>query len=193
MSDALGKNHIRNPGPLGRNGQERVDCFKRTIDVLTLLVLTGGFYFAYDQAEKINLSLRKSQHNNDLAVWNAISQQWLALDKLFIENPEIRPYIYSKQDISPSDAAFNRIHPYATYILDFIDFAESSATGEQHEVNFIHPEAWELYFMQIFSSSPMVCRELFADELIFNSRTRSLAHRACDAKAAAAKGAAMRD
>jgi hypothetical protein len=58
MSKKPGENGVKGPAPLGQNGRERVDWFKRTMDILTLLVLIGGFYFAYDQAEKINLSLR---------------------------------------------------------------------------------------------------------------------------------------
>lgn len=165
--------------------REPTDWFKRIIDIVTLLVLIGGFYFAYDQAQKINATLKEAQRNNDLAIWNPISQQWLALDKLFIDNPEVRPYLYGGKEVAADSPDFGKIYPFVIYVLDFIDYAGSSASGSKPEINFLSPEVWEIYFMQIFANSPMVCRELFRNAAIYSPKTRSMAGRACVDKSAA--------
>ena len=63
--------------------------------------------------------------------------------------------------------------------LDFIDYAASSPTEEKAEMDFIHPESWQTYFMKIFGNSPAVCHELFGNETIYSQTTRSLGHHAC--------------
>ena len=158
-----------------------VDWFKRAIDLLSIAILLGGFYFTYDQANKINLSIRESRHNNDLAVWNSVSQQWLALDKIFIDKPEMRKYVFSGVDIQQDDPKYPEVQPYVTFVVDFIDYVESSYDpSSKEQKDLLHPEAWEIYFMQIFARSPLACREVLKNEPIYNPQTRKVAHSMCE-------------
>ena len=69
--------------------------FDRTIDVLTLLVITVGLIFAVDQAYEIRNSIDSAKKsidatnaNTNFQTWNSIAQEWLDLDGLFIEHPK---------------------------------------------------------------------------------------------------------
>jgi hypothetical protein len=44
-----------------RSVRDGVDWFTRSIDILNLLILVGGFYFIVDQVYKINISIKESE------------------------------------------------------------------------------------------------------------------------------------
>lgn len=163
--------------------REGVDWLKRSIDVVTLLILAAGFYLVGDQVSQIKISIKESQRTAALATWNSVFQQWLALDKLFIENPEVRPYIYSHKDISNDDPNFTTIQAYAIYIVDFMEYVETNYISENNSTYCTHPEELEPYFFQIFSNSPIVCRVLFTNGQNLYARTKNLALHSCSVQA----------
>ena len=165
-----------------RNGREGVDWFKRSIDIVALLILAVGFYFIYDQISRIDSSVKESQKSADLATWNSVYQQWLILDKLFVDNPDIRPYIYSRKDISEDDPNYGKVQSYALYVINLIEYAEGSRISEDSAYS-ARRETLEQYFFQIFANSPIVCRVLFTSDQSLYARTKHLAHHSCSVHA----------
>ena len=166
-----------------RSVREEVNWFKRSIDIVTLLILAAAFYFIVDRTSLINLNIKDSQRSTALATWNSVFQQWFTVDKLLIENPDVRPYIYARKDISRDDPNFTKVESYAIYIVDLIDYVETNYIADKNFMYFVHPEALERYFFQIFANSPIVCRVLFANEQDFYVRTKNLARHSCSMQA----------
>jgi hypothetical protein len=162
---------------------ERPDLFSRFMDVLTLLVLAGGFYYAVDQAKKVGDNLVEAQRTNDLATWNSVAQQWLAMDQMFVQHPEFRDYIYSSKVVERSDQTYNEKLSVAAFVLDFIDYAVGSYANlpseNRHLKEMVHPEGWVAEFRLIFSRSALVCQLLFDNEEIYSPATRELGRTAC--------------
>jgi hypothetical protein len=106
-----------------------VDWFKRVIDVLTLLIITGGFLLAIDEATRIRESLDESRRTNEFSLWNSVAQQWLEMDKTFVDNGDVRKYIYEGAHIDQSDKQhYEHVVAVAYMTLDFIDYTISSYT-----------------------------------------------------------------
>lgn len=157
------------------------------VDVLTLLVVAVGLYLGFDQAKKIADSLAEAQRNNDLSQWNSVSQQWLAMDHVFLEHPGSRDYIFGNRDLKENDPDYKEHLAVAAFVLDFMDYAVSSYSNVPnvpHLVALVHPEGWAYEFGVIFSNSPVVCRMLFEHEQGYNLGTRELARRDCKVKPA---------
>jgi hypothetical protein len=160
---------------------ERTDWFKRCIDVLTLIVVAGGFWAAIDQAKKLTDTVEEAQRSSDLASWNNVSQQWLAMDSLFISHPDARAIIWSGKDVDESDPQYPEDKAIAAFVLDFMDYAASltEMLNDRHTKPLLHPEGWASAFMMIFKNSPMACRVLHENELAYSGTTRNLARNAC--------------
>jgi hypothetical protein len=65
------------------SGQERVDWFKRFLDVLTALILGIGLYFAWDQAEKLTQSINSNNNSINISSVAALGNQGMEIDKIF--------------------------------------------------------------------------------------------------------------
>ena len=138
------------------NGNHSSDWIKRTIDIITVVILGGGLWYAKDQAEKFQTNLNAS-------TWNNIGTQLLTVDKLFVESPDMVKYFYSGTDINPGDTDYEKAAAIATYHLDFFD--NFSGSVKQMDRDFFDVEAYEEYFRTMFTKSPILCRILERDLL----------------------------
>jgi hypothetical protein len=153
-----------------------VDWFKRITDVITAIVLIAGFAFTISQIWRL-------QESTDLAAWNAVSQQWLEVDKLLIQNPEARKYMYSDIPAPADGPASDRVKATGLYVLDFVDNAISTSnyiiTKYPHAYSVIHPKEWENYFRATFFRSLVICTILIEMPEGFNPETRRIGEDAC--------------
>jgi hypothetical protein len=93
---------------------------KRVIETLTAVVLVAGFALTVSQ-------LWRLQEGADMGAWDAVSKQWLELDKMMIANPDVRKYLYEKNPL-PADASDrDKVLAAGRYILDLIDNAVSTS------------------------------------------------------------------
>jgi hypothetical protein len=160
-----------------------VDWFKRVIDVLTLLIITGGFLLAIDQATKIRESLEESRKTNEFSLWNSVAQQWLGLDRIFVDNEDVRKFIYGNVPITEGHKNYEHVVPVAYMTLDFIDYVISTYTrligSNERLTKIVYPEEWKNYFTGIFSTSPIICQLLSHDPESYDPETRKLADEPC--------------
>lgn len=162
-----------------QSDREGVDWARKGIDIITLLILAAGFYFIITQISQLNSNLKEAQRSNYLGTWNYVFQQWLDLDKMLIDNPDVGPYIYFRKDISSDDSEFPKIQSYATYIIDFIDYVENNYMVDERFRYFVHPEALESHFFWIFANSPIVCRLLLSSDPNLYTKIKDLARHSC--------------
>jgi len=163
--------------------REGVDWARRSIDIITLLILAAGFYFIVTEVSQLNSNMKETQRSNYLASWNYVFQQWLDFDKMIIDNPDVRPYIYFRKDISSDDPEFEKIQSFVTYIIDFIDFAENNYVVDERFRYFVHPDILESRFFWIFANSPVVCRMLLTSSSTLYTKIKDLARHSCGMQA----------
>ena len=92
-----------------RNGREGVDWFRRSIDIVALLILAVGFYFIYDQVSRIDSSVKESQRSADLATWNSVYQQWLIWIRSLSTIQTLYHTSISRKDISEDGANYGKV------------------------------------------------------------------------------------
>lgn len=173
------------------------DWFKRFIDTATLLIITVGLYFAWDQASKLNESLETSNRNNNIATWNSISNQGMDLDKIFIANPGFQKYFFSSVPIDERNPSFDKASAIATFILDYFDSVmnlirdfpeEAYSQKPSHSGNkensphkpYIERDVWNAYFQSVFHSSPLLCATLKSSWNTYGSEMKRLGGGACN-------------
>jgi hypothetical protein len=87
----------------------------KMVETVTLLVLAGGLWFAYDQAKKIEESITVFNRNNSLNTWNSIAARWLLVDRVIVEHPNVRKYLFQKAAISESDQDYDKAWDWQTW------------------------------------------------------------------------------
>jgi hypothetical protein len=128
-----------------------------TYEAISLVVSIVGFaavvltlWFMQHQTSSGADSLKNSAYQN-------CANQLFIIDKVFIEYPELYRYFYSGMDVSMGDPAYERVVAISELVLDFIDavLIQQAALPA-----YWHLERWEPYFIDLFTSSPVLCRNL---------------------------------
>lgn len=155
-----------------------VDYFKRAMDLITLLVIIGGLWFAYDQAEKLERAIESHKVSVVASNWASISAETAQVDKVFVDYPELVPYFFEKQDLPKAEAQgvatqgavaggsqdqrtlHNRLTAAAAMLLDYLDTVAANAAffGKEGTHNIIDEDVWIRYTRALFDSSPFLCR-----------------------------------
>ena len=104
---------------------------------------------------------RQLSNSLESTVHQAITNQMLEVNRIFIENPDLRPYFYSGKAISPQDPNLAKALAVADLQLDFFDsfWTQSDNLPELHRDG---PEwdAWNNYIGDSFRHSPIMCKRL---------------------------------
>jgi hypothetical protein len=151
------------------------DVFKRAIDTLTLVVIVAGLYFAWDQAKQFNAS-------QNLSNWSDVSARTFEIDKVFVENPDFQKYFLEGADITPDNKDYPKAMAIAELLLDYLDSFTSLLDYNQGLIsnNILQKEAWNHYFSQTFTRSPLLCRRLIADPLNYGQQLRQTGIPLCE-------------
>ncbi len=149
----------------------KADWFKRATDSITAIVVVAGFAFTVSQIWRL-------QESTDMSAWNAVSQQWLNMDKLLVQNSDVRKYVYNTIPISQDNPESDKVMAIAIYVLDFVDNAISTSnyivTKYPGEKSVIHPQEWESYFRQTFFKSAVICDTLKQIQTGYHPETRRI-------------------
>jgi hypothetical protein len=153
-----------------RSSQSEADWFKRSIEVITLLVIVGGLYFAYDQAERFN-------DNINLSTWTTMTSQTIKVDKVFIKYPEYLPYFYSGTELKEGDPKFIKGQAISFLMLDYFDSILAFITYMKGNV--IEVDAWRHMFDSTISRSPIMCKTLYENWDNYGKEIQGVAQVAC--------------
>lgn len=162
---------------------EAKTTFSKINDILTLLVLAAGLGFTAYQALEIKQSIDVTNANTNFTTWNSVAQQWLDLDGLFVEHPELRKYIFGGEAPPPTDAPeYQRVLAVANKTLDLIDNAatiervvKASKDKSTSFQNIINQNGWDRYFTGLFATSPTICELIFKHPDFYDKATVALA------------------
>ena len=162
------------------------DTFKRTLDILTTLIIASGLILGIDQAYEIRKSIDTANASTNFSTWNSVAQQWLDMDGMFVEHPELRKYIFDGAAPPTDQKEFERANAIANKVLDFIDNAitiQAYTRGKPVQSkgfdNILDQSGWDDYFENVFSKSPMICDILKKHKSSYYPMTASMAQRKC--------------
>ncbi|MEB3336304.1 MAG: hypothetical protein VKJ46_02510 [Leptolyngbyaceae bacterium] len=122
-------------------------------------------------AEQTQLLLKQNQEMStqtieqskalESSAYQGIIDNQLELNKIFLDNPELRPFFFDNQEISPTNPNYRKALAAADYQLDFFDLLMS----QSKLLTLLKPgstawAAWQAYMRDTFEHSPIVCKQL---------------------------------
>jgi hypothetical protein len=133
-------------------------------ELLSLVISIAGFITVIislvlltRQTREMTLQSKYVASSLEKTVYETASGRGFALDKIFIDNPELRPYFYSGKDIGEDDPCFDKVVAVADFILDFMDYI---VLQPQHFAQIFSPKSWEPWMKDMFANSPVLCGRL---------------------------------
>src|SRR5438046_9002304 len=105
----------------GKGLDSRPDWFKRFIDLATLLVISLGLYFAWDQAKKLTEGVNTNNRNLNVSMLASISDKTIELDKIFVQNPRMQRYFVGGEAIDKKKPDYDKAQAIAFLMLDYFD------------------------------------------------------------------------
>lgn len=149
------------------------------ISFSTLVVLTVGLYFAWDQARKLKESIDASNRNTYMNTWNTVTQQWIDLHKVLIEHPETSQYINGVKPLPANETDKKRVLYIAVYFLDFMDNA--LVVGNYiNDQNITHLSGWQRNLGAVLKAGKVLCQTLNETRDYYSKFTTELADRNCE-------------
>lgn len=131
-------------------------------ELLTLITSTAGFItvivslaFLLRQTREMVKQTQFVAESLRSNAYGVIAEQVFEVDRIFVENPGLRPYFYSGQDISEDDPNYNKVVAVAEYLLDYFE----SALLQLDLFPQVWPRSvWEAYTVDSFMNSPILRR-----------------------------------
>jgi hypothetical protein len=135
-----------------------------SFEAISLLVSIVGFaaviltlLFMRRQTSAMITQTKSGTDSLKSSAYQSCATQMFTVDAVFVKHPELHRYFYSGEDVSEGDPAYERVIAICELFLDYID---SVLTQEEQLPDFWPIDRWEQYFIDIFSSSPALCRYL---------------------------------
>ena len=96
----------------------------------------------------------------------------LALDKVFLDHPELRPYFYEGKDLDKSDPLYPKVEAVAEMHLDVFDYLLNYRRQFPEEYHF--PEGHGSFIREMLAQSPVMRRRLEKGAAWFSPELRAL-------------------
>lgn len=153
------------------------------LGIISLFFIGAQTYLIFEQNAKMAEQNTKMTKNMQASMHSTITIQTLEMDKIFLANPEIRPYFYDGWEVpdeKKNARIFNKIMIIAEYQLDYFDLVMTQQDylpvdqdTEEDRNN------WTEYFKDSFAESPALCKRLNANPEWYMPRLVMLAKTNC--------------
>lgn len=137
--------------------------------LLSAIALVSLFFIS----EQVRMSKIQSKASNT----QTVTGPFLEIDKLFIADPELRPYFYDGQEISEDAPNYQKVLAVAEFQLDVFDTfftQEDYVTLDTEE-----RQNWVKYMGDSFHTSPALCRRLNPAQDWYTAKLVKLAKSNC--------------
>lgn len=135
-----------------------------SFEAISLIVSIVGFaaviltlWFMRRQTGAMITQTKSGTDSLKSSAYQSCATQMFTVDAAFVKYPELHRYFYSGVDVTEGDPAYERVIAMAELFLDYVD---TVLTQEEQLPAFWPLDKWEQYFIDIFSSSPVLCRYL---------------------------------
>jgi hypothetical protein len=133
-------------------------------ELLSLVISVAGFVtviitlvLLMRQTREMTAQSNYAAGSLSKSVFETAAGRNLAVDEVFINDPELRPYFYSGKDISEDDPYYDKVIAVADFILDFFDYI---LLQPQYLPQISPRQSWKPYITDTFANSPVLCRHL---------------------------------
>ena len=148
---AVGTDEAR-PNDLGpAERMERSRLRLQIVQTIAALVGMTAIVIAYVQ-------FQESERREEQSVYRTISADWNEHLRLFVEQPELRPYFFDARPVAAGDPNADAVYAVAAVRIDLMDsiLAHMDARGWSNE----ETAGWREEFKDAFASSPALCAEM---------------------------------
>lgn len=116
--------------------------------VVAAISLIALFRQTRENSKQTRLAARASQ----AAAYHNIVTAMSDIERLFFENPELRPYFYDDKELDHKGKDADRVCILAEMFVDFMD----NAMVQSNLLESYEWTGWEDYFRDIYKSSPAI-------------------------------------
>jgi hypothetical protein len=136
--------------------------------------------FIYLQTRAIHQQNAQATVNMQASMYATIATQTLALDKIFFDNPALRPYFYGGQNVAKDDKSYDLVMATAEYQLDVFDAIQTQLGYIPDDPDKqADRDSWNNYFARSFATSPALCARIKANSDWYMPRLNKIAHDNC--------------
>jgi hypothetical protein len=143
---------------------------------LTLSIVgTISLIFVVVQIRQTSQSLRAS-------AFATVANYTMELDKVFIDDPDLRPYFYNGRDTNELDDKYNQVMATAEFELDFFDATLTQLElrpGESKSEMRAEEMVWRKYIQDSFAKSPALCERIKSNPDWYRENLNDLARQSC--------------
>ena len=145
-----------------------------------IVTITTVFYLGRQLEEQSAATEAQSQATQSSTYQGLLDKQ-LEVDKIFIDNPDLRPYIFDKMKINKSNKYYNKILSITEYQLDFFQmvWSQKSFIPELKSPNSEYWQAWKKYFQSTIKNNSLLCDRLKQDQAFYSSDFVDFALKSC--------------
>jgi hypothetical protein len=116
------------------------------------LVAAGSLVALWRQTRENAYQTRMSSRAAQASAYNNLAQSMLDIDRIFFDNPELRPFFYEDCAVPTDARLFARVNILAEMMVDFMDNAMvQGSLLEGYEWT-----EWESYFCDMYRTSPAI-------------------------------------
>jgi hypothetical protein len=126
-----------------------------------LIVTIGTLFFLGKQVADQSVATKAQTEAVQSATYQGIMDKMFEIDKIFIENPKLRPYFFEKKLAHKNDADYQKVISIADYHLDFFQmlWSQSSFLPELQRDSTAW-RSWSGYMKDLFGNSSVLCDRL---------------------------------
>ena len=151
---------------------------KLSLGISFLGVISLGFIFM--QTRAIQQQNAQGTVNMQASMYATIANLTLALDKVFSDNPQLRPYFYGGKNVAPGEGTYELVISTAEYELDVFDAIQTQLDYIPDEPDKqADRDTWDAYFARSFRTSPPLCARIKANPDWYMDRLNKLAKDNC--------------
>jgi hypothetical protein len=155
--------------------REPLSKFQRlylTFSAIGLGISALGFTAVIVSIRTAREQMANSAAQTRLQVRDRTLGNMLALDRVFLDHPELRPYFYDGKDLDKSDPRFAQVEAVAEMHLDVFDYALNYRLQFPNEYHF--PEGHESFIREMLAQSPVMRRHLEKKAAWYSPELRAL-------------------
>lgn len=145
------------------------EIIKHIVEVLATIFTLITLYFVWRQMGEMNQQTRQlaqqTCHNSTATIatlYKEIAVQMIEIDKIFIDHPMLRPFMYDNKPLSEAENGqqSNQVLALAETFIDFFDLiATSLKISEEyqtHEIFQKHLKEWLTFIKSMYQTSPAI-------------------------------------
>jgi hypothetical protein len=149
----------------GKPRMSRYERWSLGVQVVGYLLVVLSLLAAWVQ-------LRQFSEQNRMTVHQEREGSTLALDRVFVEYPEVRDYFYGGTDIDEKDPLYKRVEAVAEMHLDVFDYKLKHAENFREYQPFLDVE--ENWIRDMFRTSPVLRKYVEKRQNWYSEKLRGL-------------------